>query len=314
LGNELVGNKGIESHINVTFYLQDWNRLINVLDEIYDGNRYGEFLSLVDDSKRPDIVTHHLYSLGAGNDPNMWKKTLNATYLNQIATLAKEVQETVSKTSPTSKIYIGEAGGAYNSGGDNVTNAFNSGFWFLDQMGIFAAYGHGAYCRQALVGGFYSLLDPGTYEPNPDYYSLLLWSRLMGTRVLATTTSGDGNLRAYTHCALGIPGGVTLLLINLSNITMFDISDISLVGSGKNIMSYGSREEYILSSASTSTNETDILQSRKMLLNGELLEVYGDSEIPSLSPVVMEKQSTINMNPLTYGFFVFPDAQLSVCY
>ena len=40
--------------------------------------------------------------------------------------------------SPSSSIWIGEGGGAYNSGRDNVTNSFNSGFWYLDQMAIFA--------------------------------------------------------------------------------------------------------------------------------------------------------------------------------
>ena len=329
LGNELVGSKGIDSHINVSDYLQDWSQFLGLLNDVYylEGRPkvvvpdttwmtdwFNEFLELLNEEEKPDIVTHHLYSLGPGSDPNVWTKTLNATYLDQIIPLAAEVQRTLSKSAPSAKIYIGEAGGAYNSGRDNVTNSFNSGFWYLDQMGIFASYGHGAYCRQTLIGGFYSLLDAFTYEPNPDYYNLLLWQRLMSTTVLKTTAaSGDGNLRAYAHCTRDVPGAVTILLINLSNVTQYEIDDIDLVGSRGNIMSYGARNEYLISSASLSTNMSDILQSKKVLLNGNLLEVYGDYEIPALDPVVIEKQYTIDLKPLTYGFFVFPDARISLC-
>ncbi len=49
-------------------------------------------------------------------------------------------------------------GGAYNSGRENVTNSFWSGFWYLDQLASFARTGHGAYCRQTLMGGHYGLL------------------------------------------------------------------------------------------------------------------------------------------------------------
>jgi heparanase 1 len=333
LGNELVGEKGIDSHINVTDYLQDWQTFMTMLGDIYGSNRpkvvvpdttwcdwFGEFLPLVPDDLKPDIVTHHLYSLGAGSDPNVWTKTLNATYLDQVKTLAAEVNAVVSLGSPNSSIWLGEAGGAYNSGRDNVTNSFNSGFWFLDQMGIFAANGHGAYCRQTLVGGHYSLLDYFTYEPNADYYSLLLWSRLMGKNVLATFAASqepietDLSLRAYSHCSSSGHGGVTVLLINLSNTTSVNIDNISLDASGRNLLSSSRREEYIFSSASDSTVETDILISKKVKLNGQPLEVSEDFNIPALKPsIVQHPQPSMVMQPLTYGFVVFPHAGVSIC-
>ena len=41
------------------------------------------------------------------------------------------------------------------------------------------------YSRQTLVGGNYALLDSSRdFEPNPDYYALMLWRQLMGARVL----------------------------------------------------------------------------------------------------------------------------------
>ena len=104
-GNELVGSKGIESHISVEDYVQDWISFNQVLTKVYGGQDlpktvvpdttwmadwFGDFLSMIckadssDKSLAPDIVTHHLYSLGSGQDTTVSQKTLDATYLDKI--------------------------------------------------------------------------------------------------------------------------------------------------------------------------------------------------------------------------------------
>jgi heparanase len=106
-GNELVGSKGIESHISVEDYVHDWTRFVGLIAEVYGSNEtltppkivvpdttwmsdwFGEFLTAIcsgtDTSLVPDIVTHHLYSLGSGQDTAaVSQKSLNATYLDQI--------------------------------------------------------------------------------------------------------------------------------------------------------------------------------------------------------------------------------------
>ena len=60
---------------------------------------------------------------------------------------------------------------------------------------------------------------------NPDYYTGLLFARLMGVRVLATSVAqepaqAEFPLRSYCHCARGAGGGVALLLINLKAATI----------------------------------------------------------------------------------------------
>ena len=71
-------------------------------------------------------------------------------------------------------------------------------------------------CRQSLIGGRYALFDVATRSLSPDYYSTLLWRRLMSPKVLRSGISGhelcdalcasgrkppDPALRAYVHCA-----------------------------------------------------------------------------------------------------------------
>jgi heparanase 1 len=347
-GNELVGNNGIESHISVNDYTTDWKRFVDIFDSIYTNKNsaikipkkivpdatfekewFSHFLSGLNGSiYSPDIVSHHLYSLGAGSDEDVGMKALNATYLDKVITLGKEVYSTVQTSCPTSEIWMGEGGGAYNSGRDDVTNTFNSGFWYLDQMAVLASTGHKAYCRQTLVGGNYGMLDWFSYEPNPDYYSLLLWSKLMGRNVLKSTilnTSTSHQLRAYAHCSKDnsniytnfTKGSVTILLINLSNITTITVPHIYIgtnttnKTSNVNLLSTLYRLDYVLSSGCNG-NESVILACRNVLLNGVPLLVR-DYNIPDLIPKFVDKNISINMAPLTYGFFVFLNASLDIC-
>lgn len=41
---------------------------------------------------------------------------------------------------------------------------------YLDNLGMTASFDHQVYCRQALIGGNYALLNTTTFIPNPDYY------------------------------------------------------------------------------------------------------------------------------------------------
>lgn len=292
----------------------------------YKDDWYGQFLSSLSTlapSALPDVVTHHLYSLGPGVSTNAWQAALNVTIMDQVHALGRQIQKTVQAASPKSAIWMGEGGGCYNSGSNNVTNAFNSGFWYLDQMGSFAATGHGAFCRQTLAGGYYGLLDTDSrgnvIRPNPDYYSLLLWSRLMGQSVLQATSADQQTLRVYAHCtspdAPGYSAGaITLLLINLSNSTAAQPGQLTTTEQA-NLLSLP-REEYILSSACGDTDTADervLLACREMLLNGRLLALTPDGQIPPLEAQLVNAGVPLVINPLSYAFVVFPSANAASC-
>ena len=68
---------------------------------------------------------------------------------------------------------MGETGGAYGSGKNEVTNRFVSAFWYLDWLGTFALHKYSSFCRQTLIGGNYGLLqnENGKYLLNPDYFA-----------------------------------------------------------------------------------------------------------------------------------------------
>lgn len=308
LGNEVSGS-GVGTKVAADQYASDINNLQMIVQTIYagfevkplvlapggffDANWFTQFINKTPRSLQ--VVTHHIYNLGPGDDDHLIDKILNPSYLDGGSRPFRSLQG-ILKTSGTPAVaWVGEAGGAYNSGHNLVTNAFVFSFWYLDQLGMASSYDTKTYCRQTLIGGNYGLLNTGTFVPNPDYYSALLWHRLMGRNVLSTTFSGTNNIRAYAHCAKASKG-ITLLLINLDGNTTVEVhvSTENVTGNGTLVtqqqnqtkfsgMSKGSnidvstREEYHL----TALNGD--LHSQTVLLNGNILSVNSSGSVPPLT-------------------------------
>ena len=87
----------------------------------------------------PDAITWHQYLLGAGIDSAADSKSRDPNVLDEqisnAANLKAAIDENVPSGSTPPEIWIGEAGGAYNSGRPGVTDSFTSSFWFLDGFG-----------------------------------------------------------------------------------------------------------------------------------------------------------------------------------
>lgn len=66
-----------------------------------------------------------------GVDPTLINKVQDPYYLDQIAQTFKDVMTTVNLFGPWAGPWVGEAGGAYNSGGKDVSHTFANSFWSL---------------------------------------------------------------------------------------------------------------------------------------------------------------------------------------
>ncbi|XXG46806.1 hypothetical protein AAC387_Pa02g1555 [Persea americana] len=347
LGNELSNGFGASVDGGAEQYGKDLITLKAILRDLYKGSHqqplllapggfydqkwYNKLLQ-VSGTNVADVLTHHIYNLGAGDDPHVKSKILDPHYLSQISEIYKELQLTIQRHGPWATAWVGESGGAYNSGGRLVANHFVYSFWYLDQLGMASKYGTKVYCRQSLIGGNYGLLNTTTFKPNPDYYSTLLWHRLMGKAVLGTNFSGSSYLRTYAHCSKG-KAGVTLLLINLSNTTEFHVTiqngmNINLhkgeanhrEGSSVDILkkfvtwigkkaSDGSvkRQEYHL------TPKDGNLLSRTMVLNGNPLVLTENGNIPALDPVLVDAKLPTSLAPYSIAFVTLPNFKAPAC-
>ncbi|XP_022957360.1 heparanase-like protein 1 [Cucurbita moschata] len=322
LGNELSGS-GVSARLEADQYAKDLTLMRQVVEEVYpDANNRPKILGPAGFFDREwfktflqntepnavDGVTHHIYNLGPGVDPELIYKVRDPYVLDQIAQTFKEAADVSASFGPWSKPWIGESGGAYNSGGRTVSHTFADGFWYLDQLGMTATFNHHVYCRQALIGGNYGLLNTTSFIPNPDYYSALLWHRLMGTKVLSASHDSSPYLRVYSHCTKN-NDGVTVLLINMSNSTSYDVKIVSERRLYPNAMGgrLQAREEYHLS-----PKDGDI-QSDVMLLNGSPLQLTPKLDIPGMSPKLVDPTSAVSVAPNSYVFVTIKDFKAAAC-
>ncbi|KAL8035442.1 hypothetical protein ABFX02_12G097000 [Erythranthe guttata] len=329
LGNELCGS-GVARRIEAEQYGKDMIVLKKLVQKLYPdpntqpkvlgpGGFYDEeWFNTFLQTSGPNVVdglTHHIYNLGAGVDPTLIDKIQDPFFLDQVAQTYKDVSTTVKLYGQWSGAWVGEAGGAYNSGGKSVSHTFVNGFWYLDQLGMTSTFNHKVFCRQALIGGNYALLNTTTFIPNPDYYGALLWHRLMGKNVLSATHNGSPYLRAYSHCSKKT-AGISVLLINMSNSTTFEVSVV------EDMNLYPNEETKSLEDISGDSNQREEYRltpkdgnilSDVLLLNGTPLKLTESLEIPSMNPQLVDATLPITIAPDSIVFATLRGFKAPAC-
>ncbi|CAN0870887.1 Heparanase-like protein 1 [Linum grandiflorum] len=346
-GNELSGT-GIGASVSVDTYAKDVIKLREIVDKLYKNSKtkpsviapggffekdwYAKLLKITGPGTI-NVVTHHIYNLGAGVDPHLIQHIVDPNYLSRVSKTFGNLSQTIQQNGPWASAWVGESGGAYNSGGFHISDTFVNSFWYLDQLGLAATYNTKVYCRQTLVGGHYSLLNTTTFVPNPDYYSALLWHRLMGKTVLGVTSTASPYLRYYAHCSRGRQG-ITLLLINLSNSTRFIVNVRSSSSSALNLQASepGTKRSFVDSLKRTvswigreATDGTLFreeyhlspkggdLRSKTMLLNGNPIQLTEKGDIPKLEPVRYRLSSPLYISASSISFIVLPNFGAPAC-
>ncbi|KAL0337519.1 UNVERIFIED_CONTAM: Heparanase-like protein 3 [Sesamum calycinum] len=324
--NELSGT-GIGVGIDVNTYASDTIVLHDLIYDIYkevnakpqiiapggfDPGWFQQFLAKTVGSL--NVITHHIYNLGPGSDEHLIDRILNPTVLDNGGDVFRNLHNVIRTSANSATAWVGEAGGL------TIAAAME----YLDQLGLASTYDTKTYCRQTLIGGNYGLLNTTTFAPNPDYYSALLWHRLMGRNVLSTNFSGNRTLRAYAHCAKQSQG-VTLLLINIDGNTTVH-AKVDFNGSLTSLRKHRHhrhrstatplhnkqvsgkvREEYHL------TPTDGNIQSRTVLLNGKALTVDSSGLIPVLEPVRVNSSEPIRVAPYSVVFVHMPNAAVPAC-
>ncbi|XVF43098.1 hypothetical protein PTKIN_Ptkin02bG0012900 [Pterospermum kingtungense] len=332
-GNELCGS-GIGAKVEAEQYGKDVIALKNLVKELYpdletqpkilgpngfyDEKWFNTFLK-VSGHGVVDAITHHIYNLGPADDQNPITKIQDPFYLNQVAQIYENVSKVVKKFGPLSGAWVSGAGEALDNSHRDVSPSFADGFWYLDQLGMASTFNYKVFCRQTFIGGNYALFDATTSTPNPDYYSALLWHRLMGSNVLFVTQKADPNLRVYAHCAKKKPG-ISLLFINLSkdrtsNVTLLNdqktvrrnLKSRVVVRPNIEFKGYQNREEYHL------TPLDGDIQSNFVLLNDVPLNPLDSVDIPAMDPKLVDASSPISVAPHSIVFVTIRDFNALAC-
>ena len=307
----------------------------------------------------------------ADNNNGLASKESATFFLNQTLDQAEAYLAEAQRASPALPLILGE--GAFHNGGCSVggCDSFGSSLYYLDALGKLSELGHEAFFRQSFVGGnctlhllLYNvriaacltvswtacllwssgtdaLADTDTLEPRPDYYTAVLFQRLMGTRVLPVRVSSvDPDLHMYAHCARiggsaaaerpGTPawevnvgeGDITFAFLNRSPHKSFDVtlladleadsgrppSPINSATSARAGAGVVSRSEFHL----TSANRSDVFGSQ-VLLNGALLKMESWAMLPRLAPQVVRGNAPLHVGSQTVGFAILHGAGAKVC-
>ncbi len=182
-------------------------------------------------------------------------------------------------------------------GGDRWASTFLDSFRYLNQLGSLARAGLKVHMHNTLAASDYGLLDEKTYEPRPNYWSALLWHRLMGKTVLnpnqAPGTSPAPSLHLYAQCLPGHSGGLTLLVLNLSR----DASQSLTLPTAS--------ERYSLTAAD--------LTGKQVSLNGVALNLGPEDSLPEIKGQPTPA-GTLSFAPASITFLSIPKAQNPACH
>lgn len=257
-----------------------------------------------------DLLTWHYYPTQSHRCPIATVRDavplmFEPSTLDAIDTWAGQVESARDTYAAGKPVWLGETGNAQCGGEPGVSDVFAGGFWWLDQLGKLARRGEPVVVRQTLSGANYGLIDDATLTPRPDYWTSVLWRRLMGTSVLAVASTGDPLLRTYAHCTrAGAPGyakgAVTLVVINLDQTTAVSIPIAASMGD--------EADAYVLSAPSVT--------SGTVMLDGTPLTAAADGSLPPLDADVVKRTGgtlDVTFGPATYGYVVLPGANASAC-
>merc|ERR1712232_995854 len=131
-------------------------------------------------------------------------------------------------------------------------------------------------------------------EPNADYFTGVLFTRLMGNAVFDTATP-DSKVQAYAHCSRQSKGGLAVALIN------FDTKERTVHLNSSFLSSTSSRVDFIMTAESAALGQYAKLNGGQRLTSAAgLVGVKGTGNI-----VTLPAQSCGAVN--------FPNAAVSHC-
>jgi len=278
-----------------------------------------------------DEVTVHHYGLqGPPKSPGgATQCTLDAflapgSWEDSTAEILRGWQSIQGQVSAGSKLILSETATTGDGGCPELSNTFAAGFFWVHDLGIAAQLGYWQVFRQDLVGfsgmngtSSYSLAGaPGwvgapsnaeypnrtvALTPNPDFFTTVLWQRLVGHKVLNVTTilGSPTHVRMHAACARARSGthsgDITLAFANSARTSMQLRLDLPGVVS---------HTDYIL------TAPENKLAGRTMLLNGLVL---ADATSPLHGVEVKEWNNGLEVPPFSYGFSVLHGGTARAC-
>lgn len=238
-----------------------------------------------------DVFSYHYYNgiserLASVMPNGHWfaEEALSEPYLGTAANFTRTYLPLRDKYCPGAEIWVTESGDA-GGGGDTWASTYLDVFRTLNELGGFAALTNGVIFHNTLASSDYGFLAREVFDPRPNYFAVLLWNRLMGTKVYDTKEPVREGAHIYAHSRKDGKDGVVYLVINNAK------TQATTVELPKDAQRY------------TLAGENGNLRASVMTLNGSPLVLGKHNELPDMEPV-MQSAGTVELEPGTCTFFV----------
>lgn len=238
-----------------------------------------------------DVFSYHYYNgvserLASVMPNGHWlaEEALSEPYLDTAVNFTRTYLPLRDKYCPGAEIWVTESGDA-GGGGDTWASTYLDVFRTLNELGGFAALTNGVIFHNTLASSDYGFLAREVFDPRPNYFAVLLWNRLMGTRVYDTKEPVREGAHVYAHSRKDGKDGAVYLVINNSR------TEATTAELPKDAQRY------------TLAGEDGNVRAAVMTLNGKPLVLGKDCELPEMEPV-LQKAGAVELAPGTCTFFV----------
>ena len=241
-------------------------------------------------AKEPmDVFSYHYYNgvserIAAGMSFVHWKGHLitSEEYLDGAPYCAKSAAKMRDKYMPGAQMWVtesGDAGGGGNTWGSTYVDVLRT----LNELGSFATITDGIIFHNTLASSDYGWLRHGTFDPRPNYFAILLWTRLMGQTVYNSEIKISEGAHVYAHSRKDGKDGYAYLVINNSKKAT---TTVELPGEAVCYTLAG----------------LDGMRSTVMTLNGRALAPDKNDELPDLSGEILSGK--LELAPGSCAFIV----------
>ncbi len=247
---------------------------------------------LMDGTKEPlDVFSYHYYNglseRLASVVPNAhWfpEEATSEIYLDMALRFCRTYVPLRDKYLPGGEMWVTESGDA-GGGGDTWASTYLEVFRTLNELGGFSKLTNGVIFHNTLTASDYAHLSRHVYDPRPNYFAVLLWNRLIGSKVYDAKEEIREGAHVYVHSRKDGKAGYVYLVINNSRT---DSTSIELPKDA---------EIYELA------GQDGDIRARVMTLNGNPLVLNDNDELPKLMPVIRNK-GILELAPATCCFIV----------
>ncbi|XP_017791859.1 PREDICTED: heparanase-like [Habropoda laboriosa] len=263
------------------------------------GEHYAETF-LQNNKNSVDYVTWHQYYLN-GRETKL-EDFINVSTFNLLPMQIKSMNEAIQLSGKP--MWLSETSTAYGGGAPKLSDRFVAGFLWLDKLGYSATAGVNVVTRQSLLGGYYAMIGPDIMA-NPDWWISVIYKQFVSEKVLQLSSTDRSSLRFYAHCT-----PKNALIDNIPAITIYgvNIDKLAIPIIIEGIPVYHKNAKVYLYALTS-----DSLQSRSIQLNGKILQLLPNGNLPPFQPIVLEPTQLITLPPYSMVFIVVHGAKVPVC-